>query len=74
MRDFPMWVGGQAMTTARTYDLHLPYDGSATARVAEGDESNIRAGVRGRGTGRSAMAALSNAERSDLCFAVASLF
>jgi acyl-CoA reductase-like NAD-dependent aldehyde dehydrogenase len=73
MRDFPMWVGGQALRTDRTYDLHLPYDGSLTARVAEGDESTFEQACAAAEQGASAMATLSNAERSDLLLRAASL-
>ena len=73
MRDFPMWVGGRASTAARTYELHLPYDGSPTARVAEGDEQTFEEACSAAEQGASAMAAMSNAERSDLLLRVVSL-
>jgi acyl-CoA reductase-like NAD-dependent aldehyde dehydrogenase len=73
MRDFPMWVGGRALAAARTYDLHLPYDGSPTARIAEGDERTFEEACSAAEQGASAMAAMSNAERSDLLLRVASL-
>jgi acyl-CoA reductase-like NAD-dependent aldehyde dehydrogenase len=73
IRDFPMWVAGQALTTGSTYDLHLPYDGSLTARVAEGDDSTFEEACAAAEQGASAMATLSNAERSDLLLRAASL-
>lgn len=73
MRDFPMWVGGRASAAARTYELHLPYDGSPTARVAEGDEQTFEEACSAAEQGASAMAAMSNAERSDLLLRVVSL-
>ena len=68
-----MWIGGQATTTGRTYDLHLPYDGSATARVAEGDCDTFEQACVAAESGAAAMAALSNSERSDLLFRIAAL-
>jgi acyl-CoA reductase-like NAD-dependent aldehyde dehydrogenase len=73
MRDFSMWVGGKPLKTARTYDLNLPYDGSSTARVAEGDEDAFESACSSAQQGARAMALLSNAERSDLLLRAASL-
>lgn len=73
MREFPMWVDGKPLTSARTYELRLPYDGSITAKVAEGDESSFNAAGRAAEKGAVAMAALTNAERSDLLFQAAFL-
>jgi acyl-CoA reductase-like NAD-dependent aldehyde dehydrogenase len=73
MRDFAMWAGGRSLTTGRTYDLRLPYDGSLTARVAEGDEAAFELACAAAEQGARAMKALTNAERSDLLFRVGSL-
>jgi acyl-CoA reductase-like NAD-dependent aldehyde dehydrogenase len=61
-----MWIGGKPLSSARTYELRLPYDGSVTARVAQGDENTFECACRAAEEGARAMAALTNAERSDL--------
>jgi len=68
-----MWVGGKALSSGKTYELRLPYDGSFTARVAEGDETSLEAACSAAAAGAAAMALMSNAERSDLLFRVVSL-
>src|SRR5688572_4560879 len=73
MREYSMWVGGKAHLSDRTYELRLPYDGSLTARVTEGDDASFEAACEAAAVGASAMALMSNAERSDLLFRVASL-
>jgi acyl-CoA reductase-like NAD-dependent aldehyde dehydrogenase len=73
MHDFPMWIGGQSVTTGGTYTLHLPYDGSPTATVAEGGREMFEQACVAAGNGAIAMGALSNSERSDLLFRVAAL-
>src|SRR6476620_1877069 len=73
MHDFPMWIGGQPATTEAAYTLHLPYDGSATARVAEGDLKSFEQACVAAGSGAAAMAALTNLERSDLLLRAAAL-
>jgi acyl-CoA reductase-like NAD-dependent aldehyde dehydrogenase len=73
MRDFSMWVGGRALSSDRTYELRLPYDGSLTARVAEGDDQSFEAACRAAEEGAGLMAKMSNAERSDLLFRAVSL-
>ena len=73
VQDYAMWVGGDALPSARMYDLRLPYDGSVTARVAEGDSASLDKACEAAQRGATAMAALSNAERSDLLLRAASL-
>ena len=73
MREYSMWVGGKALLSDRTYELRLPYDGSLTARVTEGDEVSFETACKAAVNGASAMALMSNAERSDLLFRVVSL-
>src|SRR3954470_24624290 len=73
MRECPMWVGGKALQSGRTYELRLPYDGSPTAQVAQGGDESFEAACAAAGEGARAMAALSNAERSDLLLKAAAL-
>jgi len=73
MRECPMWVGGKALQSGRTYELRLPYDGSPTAQVAQGGDESFEAACAAAGEGARAMAALSNAERSDLLLRAAAL-
>jgi acyl-CoA reductase-like NAD-dependent aldehyde dehydrogenase len=68
-----MWIGGKPLSSARTYELRLPYDGSVTARVAEGDENAFECACGAAEEGARAMAALTNAERSDLLLRAAEL-
>ena len=73
VHEHAMWVGGDALPSSRTYELRLPYDGSLTARVAEGDSASLDKACEAAQRGSAAMAALSNAERSDLLFLAAQL-
>jgi acyl-CoA reductase-like NAD-dependent aldehyde dehydrogenase len=73
VQDYAMWIGGDPLPSARMYDLRLPYDGSVTARVAEGDADSLDKACEAAQRGAVAMAALTNAERSDLLFRAASL-
>lgn len=68
-----MWVGGEALPASRMYEVRLPYDGSVTARVAEGDAASLEAACEAAQVGAGSMAALSNAGRSDLLLRAAGL-
>jgi acyl-CoA reductase-like NAD-dependent aldehyde dehydrogenase len=73
VQDYAMWVGGDALPSSRMYDVRLPYDGSVTAHVAEGDSASLEKACVAAQQGAAAMDALSNAERSDLLLRAASL-
>ena len=73
MREFALWIGGRAATPGTFYELRLPFDGQAVARVAQGSQTALEEAMIAAQSGASAMAALSNAERSDLLFNAATL-
>jgi acyl-CoA reductase-like NAD-dependent aldehyde dehydrogenase len=73
VQEYAMWVGGEQLNPGPMYDLRLPYDGSVTARVAEGDAASLEKALVAASAGAEAMAALTNAERSDLLLRAAAL-
>jgi acyl-CoA reductase-like NAD-dependent aldehyde dehydrogenase len=68
-----MFIGGQSVSTARRYEIRLPYDNTVVAHVAEGDAGSLGRAMDAAVAGARAMAALTNAERCDLLFRVRDL-
>lgn len=65
---YPLFIGGEFVETPRHSFVFLPYDNSPVAKVFEGDEQTVDQAVSAAEEGAKAMAALTNAERSDLLF------
>lgn len=70
---FPLFVGGEFVETNSHTTIFLPYDGMPVAQVFNGDDQLMTRAIVAAQEGAEAMAALSNAERSDLLFRVHSL-
>lgn len=68
MQTHPLYIGGEAVQTGTERTIPLPYDGSPVAKVQEAPAAIIDRAVAAAREGQRAMAAMSNAERSDLLF------
>jgi acyl-CoA reductase-like NAD-dependent aldehyde dehydrogenase len=68
MQTHPLYIGGETLTTGAERIIPLPYDGSPVAKVQEAPAAIIDRAVAAAREGQRAMAAMSNAERSDLLF------
>lgn len=65
-KEYPLWIGGEAVTTPSTRTIQLPYDGTPVAEVYEADETAFARAVSAAVKGASAMAALTLWERAEL--------
>ena len=68
VKHYPLFIGGEFVSTNRETTLRLPYDGSAVATVSDGDDATMRQAIAAAQEGAQAMAALTNSERSDMLF------
>lgn len=68
MQTYPLYIGGEPVETGSQRTIPLPYDGSAVAVVQEASAAIVDRAVAAAREGQRAMAAMSNAERSDLLF------
>ena len=68
MQTHPLYIGGEAVQVGAERTIPLPYDGSPVAKVQEAPAAIIDRAVAAARQGQRAMAAMSNAERSDLLF------
>lgn len=64
--EYPLWIGGEAVKTASTRTIQLPYDGTPVAEVYEADKAAFDRAVSAAVKGASAMAALTLWERAEL--------
>jgi acyl-CoA reductase-like NAD-dependent aldehyde dehydrogenase len=64
----PIYIGGEPVQVGAERTIPLPYDGSPVAKVQEASASIVDRAVTAAKQGQRAMAAMSNAERSDLLF------
>ncbi|MBS1831901.1 MAG: aldehyde dehydrogenase family protein [Acidobacteria bacterium] len=68
METHPLYIGGQTVTEGAVRTIPLPYDGSPVAQVLDAPAAVIDRAVEAAQQGQKAMAAMTNAERSDLLF------
>ncbi|MBI1895258.1 MAG: aldehyde dehydrogenase family protein [Acidobacteria bacterium] len=64
----PFFIGGDWVETGRTYSICLPYDGSQVAEVQQADAAAVDRAIEAARRAAPAMAAMSNADRSELLF------
>ncbi len=67
---FPMFIGGEAVETDRTFDVCLPYDGTLVARVCEANEADLDRAIAAAREGAAAMAKMSLYDRAELLMRV----
>lgn len=63
---YPLWIGGEPVSTGTTRTVTLPYDGSFVAEICEADEAAFERAVKAAREGARAMAALTLYERAKL--------
>jgi acyl-CoA reductase-like NAD-dependent aldehyde dehydrogenase len=68
MQTHPLYIGGQTVNEGPVRTIPLPFDGSPVAQVHDAPAAVIDRAVAAAHQGQQAMAAMSNAERSDLLF------
>ena len=67
---FPLFIDGEFVETNEHKTIFLPYDGMPVAQFFEGDTGLMARAIAAAQNGARAMAAMTNAERSDLLFRV----
>ena len=70
---FPMYMGGEWVTTPTQHTVTLPYDLSPVGCTFLADKGTLQKAVQAARTGARAMAELSNFERAELLHRIASL-
>lgn len=73
VENFPMYIGGEWITTSKQYTVNLPYDGSPVGCTFQADTQLLGKAIQAAKAGAKAMAELPNYERADMLQRIASL-
>jgi acyl-CoA reductase-like NAD-dependent aldehyde dehydrogenase len=65
-KEFPMFIGGEWVSTGEARTIHLPYDGTPVGEVYDADVATVERAVAAAQAGAAAMAQLAPYERADL--------
>jgi len=66
MDTYPMYIGGEWVTTAQLQTITLPYDGTPVGRVYKADAATVERAIAAARQGVRAMRELTNCERAEL--------
>lgn len=68
-----LWINGQWVSTARSYSLYSPYDGTLLAQIAKADQRDVEVAIEGAQQAFSKMKELPAHQRADILFEVSQL-